>query len=216
MTLRDLYTTYRIIPGLQMHQLRVAAIGQFLSQGLNRKTDEHSIVLAGLFHDMGNVIKSDLARFPQFLEPQGLEYWQNVKKEFIEKYGTSAHHANVAIAREIGLPESAVGLIDGVGFGNMAVISAGGGWEQKIVEYADTRVGPHGVMDLKSRLEEARARYESRKDREYYTPEGFVRLSNAAEEIERQLFTGSTMVPTDITDQSVSPLMEKLWDYSVS
>lgn len=216
MNVRELYTQYRILPGLQLHQLRVAGIGKYLVERLAKDIDGQAVILACLFHDMGNIIKSDLTKFPEFLAEQGDQYWRGVQEEFVAKYGGSAHEANVAIAREIGLPLRSVQLIDGVGFGNMAITASGGSWEQKIVEYADCRVGPHGILPLQERLEEARGRYLSRGDRAYYTEEGFVRLSRAAQEIERQLFAELTVAPSDIDDAAVAPYMEKLWDYQVS
>ena len=61
---------------------------------------------------MGNIIKSDLTVFPEFREPEGLDYWQNVKDDYVKKYGTDHHAANAIIAREIGLVDRVVGRKD--------------------------------------------------------------------------------------------------------
>ena len=57
---------------------------------------------------MGNIIKFDLDVFPQFWEPEGKDHWQQIKDEWIQKYGDDEHAAALAIAREIGLPENCV------------------------------------------------------------------------------------------------------------
>src|SRR5207247_1161476 len=133
---------------LQLHQLRVAAVGKLLSAHVKKEVATNEVITTCLFHDMGNIIKSDLSLFPQFREPHGKEHWEGVKKKFISKYGNNAHRANVAIAKELKLPEPVVALIDGIGFSKLATILEAHMFEIKICEYADTRVGPHGVLSV--------------------------------------------------------------------
>ncbi len=216
MNVREVYAAYRIMPGLQMHQMRVAAVAELVFSHFDQPLRERTIVLACLFHDMGNLIKSDFAQFPEFLEPQGVEYWQGVKDEFIAKYGNKSHEANVKIAQELQLPPPVVALIDGIGFGSMAKTAAADSWEQKIVEYADCRVGPHGVLSLEERLVSTRERYLSRGDREYYEEAGFIALKKSAHEIEDQLFAHAQIGPSAINDESAAPIIDRLWEYQVS
>jgi len=224
---RAVYTEYNIMPSLQLHQLRVAAVAKLICQGFSseggsasggqKPVDERVVVLACLFHDMGNIIKSDLKYFPEFIEPKGLKYWEKVKREFISKFGPKPHEANVAIAEKIGLPDASVVLIDSISFSKLAEVVADDSHERKIMQYADLRVGPHGILPLTDRIAEGRKRYNTtRTERSYYeSDEGFGGLARAAEELEKQVFAGMRLKPEDVTDTSIAQLIEELWEYTV-
>src|SRR3989338_4995837 len=139
-TSREIYEKYNIMPALQLHQLRVAAVGKLICDNVTKPINTQDVILACLFHDMGNIIKSDLQYFSDFVEPEGIEYWQNVKNGFVEKYGTDHHAANAAIAQEIGLPENARNILTGIGFSKLEEILLDVSNERKVCEYADLRV----------------------------------------------------------------------------
>ena len=82
MKISEIYRKYRIPPQLQLHQLRVASIAKYICDNLKVPVDIEEVVSADLLHDMGNIIKFDLSLFPEYLEPEGLEYWQGVKNDF--------------------------------------------------------------------------------------------------------------------------------------
>ena len=97
------------------HTLQVTMVGRDILHGMMvheriEAEDYGHLIAACLFHDMGNIIKSDLKKFPEFLEPEGLEYWDRVKKEYVEKYGKDEHAATVAIARAIPLKTDSITL----------------------------------------------------------------------------------------------------------
>ena len=221
-TPRDIYTAYKIMPNLQLHQLRVAAVAKLICDNFKKPINERNVILACLFHDMGNIIKSDFAAFPDFWEPQGIAYWEDVKNTFIQKYGASTHQANVAIATEIGLPAGVIALIDGIAYSKMASILESSSYELKICEYADTRVGPRGVLSQRDRMLEGKWRHDKRKEQEeekiepYYVDSGFENLLHLAHGIEEQLFTEATIRSEDINDTSVAPLIEILGEYPIS
>jgi len=79
MNIIQVYAKYQIMPELARHQLRVAGVAQTIVQACQERLDEDSIVTACLLHDMGNILKFDLTRFPEFLQPEGLDYWQQVQ-----------------------------------------------------------------------------------------------------------------------------------------
>jgi 5'-deoxynucleotidase YfbR-like HD superfamily hydrolase len=54
---------------LQLHQLRVAAVGQIICESIPDFDETEEVVTTCLLHDMGNIIKFDLNYFPEFLEP---------------------------------------------------------------------------------------------------------------------------------------------------
>lgn len=214
-TVQDIYDAYHIMPSLQLHQLRVAAVGKMVSEDLTRDVDTRSIVLACLFHDMGNIIKSDLVTFPDFLEPEGKAHWQLVKDDFIARYGSDEHEVALAIAQEIRLSPEVRALINGVGFSKLEQTRDMGSYEQKVVEYADLRVGPHGVLSMEARLSEARTRYADRRSEFPRDEESFEVHMRAAREIEKQLFSEATITPEDVTEHSIQPLISELREYEV-
>jgi hypothetical protein len=216
MTLREIYEHYKIMPGLQQHQLRVAAVGKLICDNFDLPINTRDVVLAGLFHDMGNVIKADLTIFPDLLRPKGQLYWQEVKDTYIQKYGTDEHEATLQIVRELGLPDTVYSYIDGIGFSTMHITRDSRSFEQKICEYADLRVGPHGVLSLEERIEEGRRRYAGRTSEMPAHEDRFASLKDAAMEIERQIFSHTALEPSSITDLSIATIVSELWDYPIS
>lgn len=215
-TAQEIYAAYRIMPGLQLHQLRVTAVGKTLCDHCSDPLDVSSVVLACLFHDMGNIIKSDLKTFPGFSEPEGIEHWSRIKDEYLATYGTDEHHATIEIAGEIGLPQRAIALIEGTGFSKLETTRDSDSYERKIVEYADQRVGPYGILSLDERIEESAKRYASKHSDIPRSPERFAALVAAAHEVERQLFLRTDIKPEDITDASTASIIEELRNYPVA
>lgn len=213
-TVQEIYDAYRIMPSLQLHMLRVTGAAKLLCDSFLRDVAEHEILVACLFHDMGNIIKSELTVFPEFTEPEGLAHWQLVKEEFISKYGADSHAANVTIARELRLPEASVRLIDGISFSGIEKTKDGDSYEQKIVEYCDLRVGPHGVLSLAGRIEEGKSRFVSKHPGQHRDENEWEKIVLAAHEIERQLFLESDITPEDISEEAVRPLFDALRAYS--
>ena len=207
------------MPSLQLHQLRVAAVGKLVSEAFKGPIRSHDVILACLFHDMGNIIKSDLTYFPEFVEPEGLEYWEKVKADFVSKYGQDHHAANKAIAEDSGLSDRVVHLVDNIGYSKLPKIVQSDDLEQKVAEYADTRVGPYGVLPLKERMLEGKRRFDAKRMHgatPYYQDSEFERLVNTAQQLEKQIFAHANIQPDDITDEAVAPLLEELQNYPVA
>lgn len=189
------------MPGLQMHQLRVGAVARLICESFPERLDSQNVISACLLHDMGNIIKSDLITFPEFLEPQGLEYWRKVKDDFIQKYGSDDHEATWAIAKELSIPEKAFSYLGTIGFRSLQKVLESDSFERKICSYSDMRVGPHGVLPLEERLAEAHKRYAGKKHA--IASDQFNTLANAVREIEKQIFRKVRIKPEDINDESV-------------
>ncbi len=206
-----IYDEYRIMSGLQLHQLRVAAVGKTICESLTIPIDKESVVTACLFHDMGNIIKSNLSLFPEFYGEQPLAYWEQVKKEYIEKYGTNEDHATIEIAEELRLSGQITRLMAGIGFTKLELVRDDPSYEQKIVEYSDLRVQPHGVSSLAERIEEGRIRYEGKGHFDFPdNKKRYGELVSAAHEVERQIFSVSTITPESITEDSVQAIVAEL------
>lgn len=162
MIIADIYKKYSIMPNLALHQLRVAAVAKMIMEALDMQQD--SVISACLLHDMGNIIKFRLCDFPEFLQPEGLDYWEQVKISTIQKYGPDEHIATYTIAKEIGVSAETLACIEAVGFSN-SIKNVKASLTHRICAYADLRVGPHGLLTLRQRLEDGLKRYADRKDR---------------------------------------------------
>jgi hypothetical protein len=195
------------MPSLQLHQLRVAGVGLTLCREMTRALDEREVVLACLFHDMGNIIKSDLVTFPDFVEPEGIAHWQLVKDGFVQTYGANEHNATRAIVRELGLDRDVIRHIDGIGFSKLEAVRDSSSYELKVCQYADLRVGPHGVLSMEARMHEGRVRYELK---HLHDEEEWRRLTSRAYSIEAQLFAETDIAPEDITEEGVAALFSEL------
>ena len=155
----EIYSKYKIMPNLQEHQLRVTAVAKQICDSISMTLNIEDVVSICLVHDMGNIIKFNLIYFPDFLQPEGLEYWQKVKDEFIEKYGKDEHLATEKICEEIGLSKKQMEYLKYIGFTKVEEVLSIGSLEQKICCYADQRVGPLGVISIDERLQEGSKRY---------------------------------------------------------
>ncbi len=209
----EIYTHYKIMPPLQEHMLRVTAVASLICDNLTISVNKEDIVVACLLHDMGNLIKSNLKLFPEFLEPEGLEYWQKVKDEFIKKYGSDEHEATAKILKEIGVSDNILYLADQNRFVFLCKHRDSDDMHIKIIKYADTRVGPHGILSFEERMGESTERYKNEK----YGPmnEGRSKLIACGKEIEQQIFAKCRIKPEDITDETTKSTILRLKDFVI-
>ncbi len=213
MNITQIYTKYKIMPSLQLHMLRVAGVAQVICENFQnpKLINAENIVIACLLHDMGNIIKFDLNLFPQFLEPNGFNYWKNVQDQFIDKYGTDEHIANYAIAKELGVSEQILKLVQSVGFSNSESNYYSDDFNCKISAYADFRVAPLGVDLLKNRLEDGRQRFKINKMHTYDPKKDkFEELVKFIEQIEAQIFEKCALEPAQITETLVLTKLDEL------
>jgi HD-GYP domain-containing protein (c-di-GMP phosphodiesterase class II) len=204
------------MPNLQLHQLRVAAVGKMIAEHLDIPVNVRDVILAGLFHDMGNIVKFDLKRYPESLEPEGLAHWDKVKSDFMQKYGDNSHSASSAIARMIGLPENVVDIIEHLSVAELEKITKSDLYELKIVEYADDRISPRGVASIQDRFNDMSERYQNRYENPEKAKAVYAQYIQLAQMNEQQIFSHTLLKPEDISDQTIAPIVEKLQDYWVS
>ena len=209
----EIYAEYKIMPNLQEHMLRVAAVASLICDNFNEPLPKEDIITACLLHDMGNIIKSNLEYFPKFLEPEGLEYWQNVKREHANKYGFDEHKATAIIAGSIGLSNDIIKIIDNFGFSNATKNELGKLFSHKICNYSDERVGPYGVMPMEGRILEGQKRYAGTKHS--IASGNFESLTKSLRNIEKQIFSRCKIKPEDITDETIQPLLSELREFVV-
>jgi len=205
-----IYTEYKIIPNLQEHQIRVASVGKITADSLAGDIDRTGIVCALLLHDMGNILKFDFSVFPETLEPLGLAYWESVKEEYREKYGSDEHLATLLIAKELGVAERIISYIDSTGFTKIPYNLKEGSMEEKICNYSDMRVGPFGLLSLEDRMNEGWQRYKDRKDRTLARDEEREIIVRDAFLLEGSIFENSTLKPEDLNDVSIESTVKDL------
>jgi hypothetical protein len=209
MNILDIYDHYFIMPNLQMHMLRVAGVAKILLEHATEPVETENIIQTCLLHDMGNILKFDLLKFPDFLEPQGLEYWQKVKDDFARKYGPDEHQASLQIVKEIGVSERVIELIDSISFLKTKSNLESKDLTKMICAYSDDRVDPRGVVSLEGRIIDLEKRYGPR----YPSEEDKERrriFATQARLVEQYIFEHSTTLPEEIGDQSVEKYFDQL------
>lgn len=232
MKVEDIYIQYHIMPSLRMHQYRVAGVAKALCNALNVNDD--NIITACLLHDMGNILKFKLDLFPDFLEPEGLDYWKKVKADYHRKYGDDEHIATLAIAKEVfsAFPESSaealdtvinpervneyrvLELIDAIGFSNAQYNFESFDISRKIAAYSDMRVEPYGVTTLHHRLEDGHKRFKLHKPG-VSNDVFFNEMAEFLKKIEQQLFSPISLNPSDITEQTVQQYIPALRTFTI-
>ena len=211
----EIYKEYEIIPVLQAHQLRVAAMADKICESIKIPVDRNLIVTAAIFHDMGNVVKFNLEQSKSVfgISDEELIALKKNQDDFIKKYSDNEYEANTNIARELGLPEKVVKLISGMRFENLCIDRDREDWHAKILHYADSRVAPTGILSYDERLSEAGERY---KDGALSTTETKrLELVACGKEIEKQIFAECDIKPEDINNESIKPYVEKLKDFEI-
>lgn len=219
-TPRGIYEHYRIPPWLQLHQLRVAAVAKMTADSFQEPLDSETVLIGDLFHDMGNIIKFDFGEgsgLRSLVGAENVAHWEKVKEEFVAKYGTIEKDATRAIAQEIGVPQGAITIIENIGWDKMHEVAASDSYEMKIAEYGDMRVGPFGIVSVRERAEDGLKRYRAHMQEKGEDPEVyFAKLAVAAETLEQQIFVHSSITPNDITDETIAPIIEELWEYKIA
>jgi hypothetical protein len=209
----DIYKEYKIINNLQEHQFRVTGVAMQICESFDLEIDKESIIKACLVHDLGNIIKFRLNYFPEFLEPEGLEYWQSVQNEFIQKYGDNEHEGTLKILAELGVSPKITRIVSVVGYPYIKEVLESDDLNKKIITYSDFRVSPHGVVSIAERAEDGRKRYEGFKND--VTPDERERRFQYIVALQSQIFSHLKIKPEDITDDSITKNIEKLKNFEI-
>ncbi len=209
----EIYKEYNIMPCLQMHQMRTAAVAFLICDSLLVNIDRNDIITACLIHDMGNIIKFNLEYFPEFTEPEGLKHWQQIKYDFIRKYGNNEHDATLKIAKELGVSDRIYQLIASIDSSLTEIISMEEDMGQKICIYSDNRVTPFKIVSIEERSLEAKERYKNHPHSFDEEKRNFF-MENIRK-IEEQIFSSCKLNSIDINDESIQKYLEKLSDFSI-
>lgn len=206
MKINEIYEKYKIIDNLREHQKRVAAVASFFAEKLAQE-DKDKITTAALLHDMGNILKFNFDIFPEFFEKEGVQYWKNIKQEYVVKYGTDEHEATKKIIDEIGVSQEIHELVDNLGFMQAVGVRDEGDIRKMIMIYADQRVLPKKIGSLKERFEDGQKRYnftEKQQD-----------MIDALYDIEKTLCEKANIEPEEVNDATMQGRIEELSEFEI-
>ncbi len=213
------YKKYKIMPNLGEHMFRVASVAKIICDNWQgeEKINEEKLLTMCLLHDMGNIIKFRLNYFPEFLEPEGLLYWQEVQNEYFSKYGKDEHKATGIIMRELEIDEDTATLVDQMNFALLCEHKDNSPIELKILHYADLRVGPFGITSYEERMADVEKRYADVPHDEFnkIAKETRAQLLSCGKDIERHIFENCKIKPEDINDENAKDIIEELNNFMV-
>lgn len=215
MKISEIYQKYQIPPHLQLHMYRVSAVAWTICDNFDEELDKINIVAAELLHDMGNIIKFDLKLFPEFLEPEGYDYWERVQKDYIARYGYDEHEATRIIANEVSTAPRIQELLNSVGSSKTSLIIKSKDKAKWIANYSDYRVYPHGVVSLKRRLEDGRKRYVNNTRLNSVSMKKSIEIEKFSYELEELIQKETSIDLNSITDESVSDIIKQLPNFEI-
>ncbi|HUY70188.1 MAG TPA: HD domain-containing protein [Candidatus Baltobacteraceae bacterium] len=202
------YDRFEIPPSLREHMFRVAAVADMIcsnweNEGIVINRDE--AVASCLVHDLGNIAKmkmqSDESINMLGKEAGNAAYWRQVRERAIRKYGGTSDEATANMAKEAGIDNRIIFIIENGGAGPLLLtdnIIRTRDWSLKILSYADCRVTPYGIASARERVGDLSRRYgDGHKD--YF--------GNVAE-VERQIFANTGIRPGEINDSAAIPYIK--------
>lgn len=209
MNIIDIYNKYYLPENLQMHMLRVAACSNLILDNWNGITiNKEAIIRASLLHDMGNMAKISDDEIED-------EKFRKIRKDYIDKYERNSHKINLIIAKEEGLNDYEIEIIDKKSSKRGEETLNSERYDVKMLLYSDQRVAPYGVTSLKERLEEVKKRYKNISSSVWSNEEKANHLIKCSLEIEKQIMKYCDRLPEDINDKNIAIYIEKLKNYEI-
>ncbi len=140
--------------------LRTAAFADILLEHwTGPEVDRKAIVQAAIFHDLAKPMTFDLAKQADFgLSPEEIARLAELQERLKRDYGEAEHQASVKICQEIGCSPKAVQLVDNLEWSYIPRLIKENDLESLVLIYADIRIGPKGVLNIKDRHTELRTR----------------------------------------------------------
>lgn len=214
MDAEEVYKHFGTPKGLQDHMLWVAGLVCTLRDHWSGETvDWDSAIKAALLHDIGNVIKFDLDKFPQLLgnELPRIDFWRAEQKRLIAKYGGDDHEATDRMLDELSVRRPIREATQSKSFGNSKPTAASTNWLVKILFYCDLRVLPDGVGTLSERVAEFRDRL-----KKYSERPDFPELIAACHDLEGQIQSSvDTNLDGIMTQPNADRLRQQMLAYNI-
>lgn len=212
--IQDIYIEYQVMSNIAIHMYKVAAVADIINEHFKELIDKKTIIDACLLHDIGKIVDTDLTKFPEFLEPEGLTHWENVKKSFIDKYHkVNEHDVTLAIATDLGVNFGVLEILHIASFLETMTVKESKEFEKMIVLYSDMRVGINGVVTMQERLDDLHIRYKTHPLS--ITEDRRVVIEKTLHEIEAEIFKNTDITPEFITEELVKSRIEKLKEIKI-
>ncbi len=218
----SIYRSYRVPLYIQNHMLQVAGIGQWIIDNWKgEKLNRNNVITTLLLHDILNLIRNPFPNlentFPDIYNTVSgsskfVGHWVAVQQRLKEKYGNFDVQAVISVAKELGVNERVIYLLENKQFVNNEFTLESNDFELKICSYSDQRVSPYGILPIRKRLNEAVYRYRGIKSASVNNPKREL-LIDKAEEIEKQIFKFIQKNPDEINDNSIAPYLKMLRNY---
>jgi len=208
MTIQEVYRQFGTPKNLQQHMLTVTGlICSIQEHWAGEQIHWNHLIIAGLLHDLGNVIKFDLDKFPTLLgdELPKIDYWRDEQKRLIEKYSNDDHVATGKMLDELGIDDEVKEAIQTKSFGNIRQTAKSEDWLPKILQYCDLRTAPSGLMTLDERAGDLKERYDK-----YANRSDFSEMIEAAKSIENEIAQSVDMKLEAIITGGTEKYKEKL------
>jgi hypothetical protein len=155
-----------------------------------------------LLHDLGNLIKFDLRPEAPYhlMLPAELPFYTALQLLWRAKYGLEADEATCKLITKIPLkngPRISQIILDHTA-GTLAATVAKNDWLQKLCDYTDFRIGPHGMLTLAERFIDLKHRYAYRQ-LDWANQTGIDQRLKAFQTLETQLQTQVRCNLADLT-----------------
>ena len=134
---------------------------------------------------------------------------------YFSKYERNSHKINLIIAKEEGLNDYEIEIIDKKSSKRGEETLNSERYDVKILLYADQRVAPYGVTSLKERLEEVKRRYKNIALSVWSNEEKANHLIECSLGIEKQIMKYCQIKPEDINDENIKEYIEQLKEYEI-
>lgn len=194
---------------------RVAAVGLLLVEHLKPQVDLDIDIVTKelLLHDMGNILKIPVMGNSLFSEMKQ-KTLVKIQEDFAQKYGKEEHVATLTIAREIGVPEKVIHILENTGSSKLYLTVDSEDWYLKVCSYADFRVSPKGIVSITERFDEIIQRYSGR-EHVLADIEKTEKKKQLALVLEKQIQEKSSMSLDDITDDNIASIVEVMRNYEI-
>ena len=204
------YDHYKTPLRLRRHMLRAAGVAQIICENWKgRKMDTKGVVATMLIHDLPkivNIANSSLTGADSREDGKPVRYWLNLKKAYIEKYGSEEHIAVFNMANEMGIGQRESYLALNIFLEN-PILRKTKDSELKVCVYSDLRVSPSGVTTLDYRIKDVEERYRLK------YPKEMIRILYT---IEQDIMRHTKLDPLSITEEDVAQRIKKLEGFNLN
>lgn len=189
-SIESIYDRFEVPSKIRAHCRLVASVASRVCSQVGLDKESSTLVIAAsLVHDLGNIIKvdfdSDLAK--ELYSFQEREQLRITRERIISCYGSHEDLATIAMLNELSCDKSVISLLKSSTWVNVLGVLSGDSLPEKILSYADYRVGPFGIVSLQERLDDLNNRYKGRHAKSSFSKDDVDARNKSYVLIEKQL-----------------------------